>query len=138
MRTFDGSAKVLNGIDLMVERGEIWGLVGESGCGKSLTGLSVSRLISLPPGEYTKGSIRIDGVDVMQATERRMRELRGRHIGMIFQDPTTNLNPAFTVGEQMIDVALHVAMTDETLLRLPASASSEALRAAARSLAITM
>jgi oligopeptide/dipeptide ABC transporter ATP-binding protein len=138
MRTFDGCAKVLNGIDLMVERGEIWGLVGESGCGKSLTGLSVSRLISSPPGEYTKGSIRIDGVDVMQASERRMRELRGRHIGMIFQDPTTNLNPAFTVGEQMIDVALHVAMTDETLLRLPASASSEALRAAAHSLAITM
>ncbi|WP_250530698.1 ABC transporter ATP-binding protein [Caballeronia sp. NCF4] len=138
MHTFDGSAKVLNGIELSVERGEIWGLVGESGCGKSLTGLSVSRLIESPPGEYVRGSIRIAGEDVLQASERRMRALRGRHIGMIFQDPTTNLNPVFTVGEQMIDVALHVATTDETLLNLPASAPRHARRAAARSLAIRM
>jgi oligopeptide/dipeptide ABC transporter ATP-binding protein len=138
MHTFDGSAKVLNGIELYVERGEIWGLVGESGCGKSLTGLSVSRLVGSPPGEYVRGKIRIAGEDVLQATEPRMRQLRGRHIGMIFQDPTTNLNPVFTVGEQMIDVALHAATGDDALLGIPAPKSDRARRAAARALAIRM
>jgi len=138
MRTFEGSANVLNGIDLCVERGEIWGLVGESGCGKSLTGLSISRLVASPPGQYTRGAIRVAGENVLVASERRMRELRGRHIGMIFQDPTTNLNPVFTVGEQMIDVALHVGSTDELVLGLPASAPIAKRRQAARELAVEM
>jgi ABC-type dipeptide/oligopeptide/nickel transport system ATPase component len=92
---------VLNGIDLQVERGEIWGVVGETGCGKSLTGLSVSRLVPSPPARYGAGAILLEGRDLMRASEEEMRAIRGRRIGMIFQDPTTNLNPAFRIGEQM-------------------------------------
>jgi peptide/nickel transport system ATP-binding protein len=136
MSTFDGTAHVLNGVDLSVERGEIWGLVGETGCGKSLTGLSVSRLVPSPPGCYPAGSIRLGGRDILGATEREMRRLRGRHIGMIFQDPTTNLNPAFRISDQMIDVALHAGSVDAEILAVAPNASRRAKRAAARSLAI--
>jgi oligopeptide/dipeptide ABC transporter ATP-binding protein len=107
MRSFDGEAHVLNGVSLAVARGEVWGLVGETGCGKSLTGLSVSRLVAQPPGRYLKGQVIFDGQDVLAMPEAAIRALRGRRIGMIFQDPTTNLNPAFRVASQMIDVALH-------------------------------
>lgn len=138
MTSFEGSAHVLNGIDLAVDRGQIWGLVGETGCGKSLTGLSVSRLVSSPPGRYTQGSIRFDGRDLLRVSEREMRTLRGRHIGMIFQDPTTNLNPAFRIGTQMVDVALHAGATDPAILGVSASASRGQRRAAARRLAIGM
>jgi peptide/nickel transport system ATP-binding protein len=138
MRSFEGSARVLNGIDLTVERGEIWGLVGETGCGKSLTGLSIARLVPTPPGEYLGGSIRFDGRDLSQESEEGMRALRGRHIGMIFQDPTTNLNPVFRVADQMIDVALHAGALDPSLLGLAAGAARGARRHAARQLAIRM
>ena len=107
MRSFEGEAHVLNGISLSVDRGEVWGLVGETGCGKSLTGLSVSRLVAQPPGRYLRGQVIFDGQDVLALPEAAARALRGRRIGMIFQDPTTNLNPAFRVATQMIDVALH-------------------------------
>jgi oligopeptide/dipeptide ABC transporter ATP-binding protein len=107
MRSFEGEAHVLNGVSLAVERGEVWGLVGETGCGKSLTGLSVSRLVPCPPGRYLRGAIRFDGQDMLALPERAVRALRGRRIGMIFQDPTTNLNPAFRVATQMVDVARH-------------------------------
>ena len=110
MRSFEGAAHILNGVSLRIERGEIWGLVGETGCGKSLTGLSVARLVATPPARYLRGSIRFDGQDVLALSERAMRGLRGRRIGMIFQDPTTNLNPVFTIGTQMIDVALAAGM----------------------------
>jgi peptide/nickel transport system ATP-binding protein len=104
--TFEGQAHVLNGVNLFLRRGSVMGLVGETGCGKTLTGLSVSRLVATPPGRYTRGAILFDGQDVMQASEREMMRLRGRRIGMIFQDPATNLNPVFKISEQMIDVAL--------------------------------
>ena len=107
MASFEGEAHILNGVDLTIERGEIWGLVGETGCGKSLTGLSVSRLVPSPPARYQQGHIHFDEQDVLRLSEAEMRQLRGRRIGMIFQDPTTNLNPLFTIGEQMEDVALH-------------------------------
>jgi peptide/nickel transport system ATP-binding protein len=80
--------------------------VGETGCGKSLTGLSVSRLVPTPPGRYLKGEIRFDGQDLLRLAEAQMQSLRGTRIGMIFQDPTTNLNPAFRIGTQLVDVAL--------------------------------
>ena len=104
---FEGDARILNGVDLSIERGEIWGLVGETGCGKSLTGLSVSKLVQSPPASYPQGQIQFDGQDILAKSEAEMRQLRGRRIGMIFQDPTTNLNPLFPIGEQMEDVALH-------------------------------
>src|SRR5215212_6025551 len=138
MRSFDGSAHVLNGIDLSVDRGEIWGLVGETGCGKSLTGLSISRLVAMPPGHYPGCSIRLGGREILQTSEEDMRRLRGRHIGMIFQDPTTNLNPVFRIGDQMIDVALHAGAVDRSILGVEPSASRRKRRAAARRLAVEM
>ncbi len=138
MRSFEGRAHILNGIDLSVERGEVWGLVGETGCGKSVTGLSVSRLLASPPAEYVQGEIRFDGQDMLKADEPSMRALRGRRIGMIFQDPTTNLNPVFRISEQMIDVALHVAAHDPGLLGLKPNASDRDKRRAARKVAIQM
>jgi peptide/nickel transport system ATP-binding protein len=108
MCSFDGEAHVLNGVDLTVRPGEIWGVVGETGCGKSLTGLSISRLVPSPPGRYLAGEILFEGRDVLRLGEDEMRALRGRRIGMIFQDPTTNLNPLFTIGDQLVDVALRV------------------------------
>ena len=138
MRSYDGEAHVLNGIDLALERGQIRGLVGETGCGKSLTGLSVSRLVPTPPGRYSRGEIIFDGQNLMALDDRAMRKLRGKHIGMIFQDPTTNLNPAFRVGEQMIDVALHAAASDEGILGLSSAASRREKRAAAYRLAVEM
>jgi len=138
MRSYDGEAHVLNGIDLALERGQIRGLVGETGCGKSLTGLSVSRLVATPPGHYARGEILFDGRNLMTLDDRAMRKLRGTRIGMIFQDPTTNLNPAFRVGEQMIDVALHAAAADVDVLGLGATASRRDKRVAAHRLAVEM
>jgi peptide/nickel transport system ATP-binding protein len=138
MHTFEGSAHVLNGIDLSVERGEIWGLVGETGCGKSLTGLSIARLVATPPGRYLRGSIRLDGREILATSEEDMRRLRGRHIGMIFQDPTTNLNPAFRIGDQMVDVALHAGAVDPSILGVDPLATRWQRRAAARRLAVEM
>ncbi|GGB62839.1 ABC transporter ATP-binding protein [Roseibium aquae] len=138
MHSFEGAAKVLSGVTLSVEKGQIWGLVGETGCGKSLTGLSVSRLVRTPPAEYTRGKILLNGTDVLTLDEPRMRALRGRRIGMIFQDPTTNLNPSFRISTQLIDVALAAARHDSKILGLPATAGRWARRQAARRLAIDM
>ncbi|MDN5785836.1 ABC transporter ATP-binding protein [Pseudorhodobacter sp.] len=138
MSSYEGSADVLNGINLTVNRGEIWGLVGESGCGKSLTGLSVSRLAPSPPAHYSKGQILLEGRDLLPLTQREMQKLRGKRIGMIFQDPTTNLNPAFRIGEQLTDVALAAAAQDDTILDCPAHSSNRTRRAAAWSLAVEM
>ncbi len=138
MRSYDGEARVLNGIDLTLERGQIRGLVGETGCGKSLTGLSVSRLVPTPPGKYLRGDIIFDGQNLMALDDRAMRKLRGTRIGMIFQDPTTNLNPAFRIGEQMVDVALHAAADDPEILGLAPTASRREKKVAAHRHAIEM
>ncbi|RAP42551.1 ABC transporter ATP-binding protein [Rhodovulum viride] len=132
MATRDGPVQVLNGVALRIARGEIWGLVGESGCGKTLTGLSVARLVPCPPAQYPAGEVRLDGEDLMALSERRMRALRGRRIGMILQDPATSLNPTMRIGEQLADVALAAARHDPALLG-PGPA-----RTAARALAATM
>ncbi|MCB1411044.1 MAG: ABC transporter ATP-binding protein [Rhodobacteraceae bacterium] len=138
MHSYEGAARVLDGVSLRVNKGEIWGLVGETGCGKSVTGLSVSRLLRTPPAEYTRGEILLDGTDVLTLDERQMRSLRGRRVGMIFQDPTTNLNPAFRIGTQLIDVALAAARHDPAILGLGRGAGRRARVAAARKLAIAM
>ncbi|MEZ5778566.1 MAG: ABC transporter ATP-binding protein [Paracoccaceae bacterium] len=135
MTSFDGEAYVLNGIDLDVRRGEIWGLVGESGCGKSLTGLSVSRLVPEPPARYGEGEILFEGRDILKLPMREVQALRGKHIGMIFQDPTTNLNPAYRIGVQLVDVALAAASHDASVLDCPAGAGRRERRRAARRLA---
>ena len=95
-----GSLYAVNGISIDVMPGEIFGIVGETGCGKSITGLSVMRL--LPEIASTpQGSITFDGLDILSQSEEQMRQIRGREIAMIFQDPTTSLNPVFTIGQQM-------------------------------------
>lgn len=138
MHSFDGAAKVLSGVSLTVNKGEVWGLVGETGCGKSLTGLSVSRLVRTPPAEYAAGQILLNGTDVLTQTEAQMRALRGRQVGMIFQDPTTNLNPSFRIGTQLVDVALAAARCDPSILGLGAKAGRRERRAAARRVALEM
>ena len=100
-RTRRGTALVLNGVDFEVQRGETLCVVGESGCGKSMTALALLRLIPQPPGRMRSGRVLFDGEDLAQASEERMREIRGNRISMIFQEPMTSLNPVFTVGDQI-------------------------------------
>ncbi len=103
-----GLVRAVDGVDYQVERGETLAVVGESGCGKSVTALSILRLVASPPGHYAGGHIRFEGEELLDATEERMREIRGNDIAMIFQEPMTSLNPVFTVGEQIIEaVQLH-------------------------------
>jgi oligopeptide/dipeptide ABC transporter ATP-binding protein len=97
-----GLVRAVDGVSFYVEKGELLGLVGESGCGKSITALSVMRLIA-PPGKIVGGEISFDGEDLLAASMERMREIRGDDIAMIFQDPMTSLNPVFTVGEQIAE-----------------------------------
>src|SRR5215212_8014238 len=87
-----GLVRAVNGVSFHVDKGELLGLVGESGCGKSITALSVMRLIS-PPGKIVGGEINFEGENLLQASDKRMREIRGDDIAMIFQDPMTSLNP---------------------------------------------
>lgn len=95
-----GTLYAVNGISFAVMPGEIFGVVGETGCGKSITGLSVMRL--LPEiGSTPKGSITFADIDILSQSEAQMRKIRGQQIAMIFQDPTTSLNPVFTIGQQM-------------------------------------
>ncbi|MEW5988544.1 MAG: ABC transporter ATP-binding protein [Chloroflexota bacterium] len=101
--TESGVVRAVDGVDLVVRRGEVLGLVGESGCGKSVTSLSVMRLIS-PPGRITEGQIIFDNVDLVRAAEAKMTEVRGNRISMIFQQPTSCLNPVFRIGDQLIEV----------------------------------
>jgi peptide/nickel transport system ATP-binding protein len=97
-----GLVKAVDGVSFYVDRGELLGLVGESGCGKSITALSVMRLIA-PPGKIVSGEIIFDGKDLRKLSEDEIRQMRGDDIAMIFQDPMTSLNPVFTVGEQIAE-----------------------------------
>ncbi|MCS6932661.1 MAG: ABC transporter ATP-binding protein [Acetobacteraceae bacterium] len=101
---FEGRAHVLDGIDLRVEAGETVGIVGETGCGKSVLARSIARLVEMPPGRVLGGSIRFGGEDVFAMDGRALARLRGHGVAMIFQDPMTYLNPVFSVGSQMVDV----------------------------------
>lgn len=94
--------RAVNDVSFHVSAGELVGLVGESGCGKSITALSIMRLI-YPPGKIAAGSIRFKGEELTTASEERMRQIRGNDIAMIFQDPMTSLNPVYTVGEQIAE-----------------------------------
>ena len=96
-RTHDGTVHAVNGVSFDLEAGETLGLVGESGCGKSVTNLAVMRLLPKPAGHIEGGQVLFDGVDLVQASEASMRDLRGREIAMIFQDPMTSLNPVLTI-----------------------------------------
>jgi peptide/nickel transport system ATP-binding protein len=101
--TDEGVVRAVDGIDLHIEKGETLGVVGESGCGKSVTALSIMRLIPQPPGRIVEGEIRYGGVNLVDLPAGRMRKIRGKEISMIFQEPMTSLNPVFTVGEQIAE-----------------------------------
>ena len=106
--TRDGIARVLDGVSFGLSAGSTLGIVGESGCGKSMTALTIMRLVPEPPGRIAGGTIRLDGEDLLAATEARMRDIRGNEISMVFQEPMTSLNPVFSVGEQIAEtVRLH-------------------------------
>jgi len=110
--TPEGPVAAVDGVDLTVARGEVLGLVGESGCGKSVTALSVLRLVPDPPGRITAGEVRFDGTDLLKLPEREMRRVRGRRIAMIFQEPMTALNPVFSVATQIGEaLRLHLGMS---------------------------
>ncbi len=110
--TDDGPVRAVDGVSLEVHEGETLGVVGESGCGKSVTALSIMRLIKSPPGRVVRGSIRYRGRDLLTLPAEEMRKLRGNRISMIFQEPMTSLNPVFTVGDQIGEaIRLHQGAT---------------------------
>lgn len=101
--TDTAAVRAIDGIDLDIRRGETFALVGESGCGKSMTALSITRLLP-ENGRIEGGSVELDGVDLLGLSEAQMRDIRGRRIAMIFQEPATSLNPVLTVGYQIAEV----------------------------------
>ncbi len=116
-KTRRGVASVLNGVSFDVHAGETLCVVGESGCGKSMTALALLRLIPTPPGRISSGQVMYDGEDLVKADPQRMRKIRGNRISMIFQEPMTSLNPVFTVGDQIGEaLRLHTAL-DEAAVR---------------------
>lgn len=116
-KTADGTVEAVNGIDLKIEKGKTLGLVGETGAGKTTTGLSILRLIPNPPGEITDGVIRLEGKNVFDYSEKQMEQIRGDHVSMIFQDPMTSLNPVMTVGDQIAEVlSLHETLDKKEAL----------------------
>ena len=99
-------AKAVDGVDFDIQAGEVLGLVGESGSGKSVTALSILRLIPDPPGKIVGGSILYKGRDLLKLSWKEIRDIRGKEISMIFQEPMTSLNPVFTIGKQLMEVVL--------------------------------
>ncbi|SDZ90057.1 ABC transporter ATP-binding protein [Rubrimonas cliftonensis] len=125
--------RAVDGVSFAVERGRTLGVVGESGCGKSVTSLAVMRLVQTPPGVYAGGRVMFDGVDLLTLSARRMRALRGGRMAMIFQEPMTSLNPVYTVGDQIAEsLAAHAGLKGAAararvtelleLVRLPSAA----------------
>src|SRR5690606_19488545 len=107
-QTEDGEVPAVDGVSFDLEAGETLGIVGESGCGKSVTSLSIMRLIPSPPGRIAGGEIIFDGEDLLKKTPAEMRKIRGNEISMIFQEPMTSLNPVFTIGDQIMEaIILH-------------------------------
>lgn len=116
----DGVFNAVDGVDFHVDEGEVVALVGESGCGKSATSLSILGLIPNPPGRITNGEILFEGEDLLKKTTREMQDIRGNKISMIFQEPMTSLNPVYTIGKQIT----------ETLIRHKKAGGEEALKKA--------
>jgi len=113
-----GRVRAVDGVSFAVKSGEKLGLVGESGCGKSVTALSIMRLVQQPPGEYAGGSILFQDQDLLELPESGMRKIRGGQIGMIFQDPMTCLNPTMTVGKQIAEgLQIHLKLSSDQALK---------------------
>ena len=101
--TYGGEVQAVRGVSFDLFEGETLAIVGESGSGKSVTAQAIMKLIAEPPGEYKKGSILLDGVDLLQKSENEMQHIRGQEIGMVFQDPMTSLNPTMKIGRQITE-----------------------------------
>jgi oligopeptide/dipeptide ABC transporter ATP-binding protein len=111
--TDDGVVEAVDGVSFTIKRGEVLGLVGESGCGKSVASLSIMRLID-KPGKIVGGEVIFKGEDLLKKTEEEIRKIRGSEIAMIFQEPMTSLNPVFTIGNQVIEaILLHQDLSEE-------------------------
>src|SRR5689334_7404747 len=112
--TEDGVVKAVDGVSFALKRGETRGSVGESGSGRTVANLSIMRLIPEPPGQIAGGAVEFNGRDVLKLSARELRELRGCHIAMVFQDPMTSLNPFMRVSKQLMEVTqLHLGHTKE-------------------------
>jgi oligopeptide/dipeptide ABC transporter ATP-binding protein len=112
--TEDGVAAAVDGIDFSISQGKTLGIVGESGCGKSVTSLSIMRLVAEPEGKIVGGEIIFKGEDLLKKSEKEMRSIRGNEISMIFQEPMTSLNPVFTVGDQISEaIKLHQGLSND-------------------------
>jgi peptide/nickel transport system ATP-binding protein len=106
--TDDGEIPAVDGVDFSAREGEVLGIVGESGCGKSVTSLSIMGLLPKGIGKVVGGEIWFKGENLVEASERRMKQIRGNEIAMIFQEPMTSLNPLFTIGDQLVEaIRLH-------------------------------
>lgn len=103
-KTHGGEVQAIRGVSFHVDKGETLAIVGESGSGKSVTSQAVMKLVPTPPGEYKRGQILFDGQDLIGKSEKQMQKIRGKEIGMIFQDPMTSLNPMMKVGRQITEV----------------------------------
>ena len=113
-RTDDGILHAVDGVDLHINRGETLGVVGESGCGKSVTAMTIMKLLAMPPGFIAGGEILFECRDLVKATNAEMRTIRSREIAMIFQEPMTSLNPVFSVGEQIAEaLRLHEGLSQQ-------------------------
>lgn len=124
--TYEGVVKAVEEVDLDIMPQEILGLVGETGCGKSVTALSIMRLIYYPPGKIVSGKILLDGEDLVVKSEREMRKIRGEKMAMIFQDPMSSLNPVKKVGEMMTEVIrLHLRVSWKEAQRRAVASLSE-------------
>ena len=104
--TYEGASKAVDGIDFEIFPGETLGIVGESGCGKSVTALSILRLIPTPPGKIVEGEILFKGKDLLKLSDKGIRSIRGKDISMIFQEPMTSLNPVYTIGNQISEAIM--------------------------------
>ncbi len=103
-KTDDGMVRAVDGVDLHIDRGETLGVVGESGCGKTVTARSVLKLIDMPPGRFEDGQILWQGRDLIPLSMEEMDKIRAKEIAIIFQEPMTSLNPVYTVGDQIAEV----------------------------------
>src|ERR687897_2574754 len=101
-----GVVKAVDGVSFSLRQGEALGIVGESGCGKTMTALSLLRLVPRPAARIVRGAIRLEGENLLEKSEREMRSIRGRRISMILQDPQTSLNPVFSIGDQLREALL--------------------------------
>src|SRR4051812_44686172 len=106
--TDEGTARAVDGVSFSLFGKQTLAIVGESGCGKSVTSMSIMQLLQVPPAKYVGGTIKYKGRDLLQASDKEMQKIRGGEIAMIFQEPMTSLNPVFTIGDQIIEaIQLH-------------------------------